>query len=113
MRFRKLAHHARDAWEVPRDLLLGRYPEFVTGGPLARGDVPVFVFHSLEADSFERKLRYLSENGYLTLSAEQYFNALMRASPVPDRAVVLTFDDGRGSLWTVGLPLMRRFGMKG
>jgi peptidoglycan/xylan/chitin deacetylase (PgdA/CDA1 family) len=113
MPLRKLARHARDAWEVPRDLALGRYPEFVTGGPLPRGDVPVFVFHSLERESFERKLRYLSENGYLTLSAEQYFNALMGASPVPDRAVVLTFDDGRGSIWTVGLPLMRRFGMRG
>ena len=26
---------------------------------------------------------------------------------------VLTFDDGRGSLWSVGLPLLRRHGMKG
>jgi len=104
---------AREAWEVPRDLLLGRYPEFVTGGPLARGDVPVFVFHSLEPESFERKLRHLSENGYVALSAEEYFRVLVGAGAAPERGVVLTFDDGRGSLWSVGFPLMRRYGTKG
>ncbi|HXB56107.1 MAG TPA: polysaccharide deacetylase family protein [Vicinamibacteria bacterium] len=111
--FRKLAHDAGPAWEVPRDLLLGRYPDFVTGGPLARGDIPVFVFHSLEPESFGRKLRYLAENGYSTLSADEYFRALMGAGPVPERAVLLTFDDGRSSVWGVGAPLLRRYAMRG
>jgi peptidoglycan/xylan/chitin deacetylase (PgdA/CDA1 family) len=110
---RRLARDAREAWEVPRDLLLGRYPEFVTGGPLARGDVPVFVFHSLEPESFERKLRHLSENGYVTLSADEYFRVLVGVGAAPERGVVLTFDDGRGTLWSVGYPLMRRYGAKG
>jgi peptidoglycan/xylan/chitin deacetylase (PgdA/CDA1 family) len=75
--------------------------------------VPVFVFHSLEPESFGRKLRHLAENGYTTLSAEAYFRLLVGAGPVPERAVVLTFDDGRGSVWSVGWPLMRRYGMRG
>ena len=108
-----LARNAREAWEVPRDLLLGRYPPFVTGGPLSRGHVPVFVFHSLEPDGFERKLRYLAENHYVTLSADEYFQVLVSAGPAPERAVLLTFDDGRGSLWSVGYPLLKRYGMKG
>ena len=37
----------------------------------------------------------------------------MGTRPVPDRAIVLTFDDGRASLWTVGAPLLRRYGMTG
>ena len=108
-----LWHHAREGWEVMRDLQLGRYPPFVTGGPLPRGHVPVFVFHSLEPESFERKIRYLAENGYQTLSADEYFQVLVKAGPAPDRAVLLTFDDGRGSLWSVGYPLLRRYGMRG
>jgi peptidoglycan/xylan/chitin deacetylase (PgdA/CDA1 family) len=108
-----LAQNAREAWEVPRDLLLGRYPPFVTGGPLSRGHVPVFVFHSLEPESFERKLRFLAENRYVTLSADEYFQVLVRAGPAPERAVLLTFDDGRGSLWSVGYPLLKRYGMRG
>ncbi len=113
MPLRRLARQAREAWEVPRDLLLRRYPPFVTGGPLPRGDIPVFVFHSLEPESFERKLRHLADNGYVTLGAEEYFRVLVGAGPVPDKAVVLTFDDGRGSVWSVGGPLLRRHGMKG
>lgn len=110
---RRLAKHAREAWEVPRDLLLGRYPDFVTGGPLPKGHVPVFVFHSLEPESFGRKLRYLADNGYVTLSADEHFQVLMGSRPAPERAVLLTFDDGRGSIFSVGLPLMRRYGMRG
>ncbi len=108
-----LARNAREAFEVPRDILLGRYPEFVTGGPLARGDIPIFVFHSLEPVSFERRLRYLADNGYRSLSADELFYALMGATKVRDSAVALTFDDGRGSLYGVGLPLLKRYGMKG
>jgi peptidoglycan/xylan/chitin deacetylase (PgdA/CDA1 family) len=110
---RKLRRHAKEALEVPRDLLLGRYPDFVTGGPLPRGDVPVFVFHSLEPESFGRKLRHLADNGYVTLSAAEYHQGLLGGRPFPEKAVLLTFDDGRGSLWTVGAPLLRRHGMRG
>jgi peptidoglycan/xylan/chitin deacetylase (PgdA/CDA1 family) len=108
-----LLRQVREAWEVPRDLLLRRYPPFVTGGPLPRGDVPVFVFHSLEKERFGRQLAYLAENGYVTLGADQYLAVLQGREPAPERAVLLTFDDGRGSLWTVGGPLLRRHGMKG
>jgi len=110
---RWLRRHAGEALEVPRDLLLGRYPDFVTGGPLPRGDVPVFVFHSVEPESFGRKLRYLADNGYVTLSAEEYHQGLLGGRPFPEKAVLLTFDDGRGSLWSVGGPLLRRHGMRG
>jgi len=44
---RRFADDAGPAWEVPRDLLLGRYPDFVTGGPLARGDIPVQAWASV------------------------------------------------------------------
>lgn len=113
MPLEKLRRNAAAAWEVPRDLILGRYPDFVTGGPLPKSHVPVFCFHSLEPESFGRKIAHLAENGYVTLSCEEYFQHLMGGKPAPEKAVVLTFDDGRASVRTVGLPLMRRHGMKG
>lgn len=100
-------------FEVPRDLLLRRYPPFVTGGPLPQGHVPVFVFHSLEPERFEAQLAHLARNGYVTLSADEYVQVLLGGRPAPPRAVLLTFDDGRGSLWSVGYPLLRRYGMRG
>jgi peptidoglycan/xylan/chitin deacetylase (PgdA/CDA1 family) len=109
---RKLGDSAREAWEVPRDLLLRRYPPFVTGGELPRGDVPVFVFHGAEPRSFSRKLAHLADNGYVTLSADEYLAVLRGRREAPPRAVVLTFDDGRGSVWSVAFPLLRKHGMK-
>lgn len=107
-----VGRRAREAWEVPRDLLLGRYPPFVTGGPLPRGDVPVFAFHGAEPVSFSRKVAHLVDNGYVTLSADEYVAVLRGRRDAPERAVVLTFDDGRGSIWTVAAPLLRRHGLK-
>ena len=109
----RFARQAREVWEVPRDLLLRRYPPFVTGGPLPPGHVPVFVFHGLEPESFGRKLQYLADNGYRTLAAQEYTDVLRGSAPAPERAVVLTFDDGRASLASVGAPLLRRHGMTG
>jgi peptidoglycan/xylan/chitin deacetylase (PgdA/CDA1 family) len=109
---RDLGRNAREAWEVPRDLLLGRYPAFVTGGGLPRGDVPVFVFHGAEPVSFSRRLAYLADNGYVALSADEYADVMRHRREPPERAVVLTFDDGRGSVWSVAAPLLRRHGLK-
>jgi peptidoglycan/xylan/chitin deacetylase (PgdA/CDA1 family) len=109
---RRLGRSAREAWEVPRDLLLRRYPPFVTGGDLPRGDIPVFVFHGAEAGDFSRKLEHLADNGYVTLCADEYLAVLRGKREPPARGVVLTFDDGRGSVWSVAAPLLRKHGMK-
>jgi peptidoglycan/xylan/chitin deacetylase (PgdA/CDA1 family) len=71
------------------------------------------VFHSVEPESFGRRLDYLADNGYVTLSAEEYFQFLLGGRAAPERAAVLTFDDGRGSLWSVAAPLLERRRMKG
>ena len=57
---RGLLRAAGEAWEVPRDLALRRYPAFVTGGALRRGEVPVFVFHGAEPRASRRKLDHLA-----------------------------------------------------
>ena len=103
----------RGALEVPWDLIRGRYPPFVTGGGLPRSHVPVFVFHSLEPISFGRKLQYLDRNGYVSLSLPEYLAILREEEEAPPRAVLLSFDDGRASVRSVGLPLMRRHGFRG
>lgn len=112
MPVRRFARHAAAAWEVPRDLLLGRYPAFVTGGALRQGEVPVFVFHGAEEEDLARKLDHLADNGYQTLSTDEYVAVIRDGRPAPPRAVLLTFDDGRGSVWSVAAPLLRRRGMK-
>ncbi|HET6453926.1 MAG TPA: polysaccharide deacetylase family protein [Armatimonadota bacterium] len=82
------------------DVISLRYPSFVYGGQI-RG-VPVFCFHEVEPESFEAQLRFLSQNGYRTITTDEFSNP-------PDKSVMLTFDDGWGSLWSVGLPLIKKY----
>jgi hypothetical protein len=85
-----------------------RYPGFIFGLPLARGEIPVFTYHDVETQVFARDLEFLYGNGYRTLSLEEYF-AARNGSRKPGRAVLLTFDDARKSFWSVALPLLRTF----
>lgn len=88
------------------------YPEFVGRdvGSLPAGDVPVFTFHTIEPEPFEAQLRHLERNGYRTIDADALLRHLTGDVPAPERAVLLTIDDGRKSVWTYGFPLLRRYG---
>src|SRR6185503_10177074 len=85
-----------------------RYPGFIFGLPLARGEIPVFTYHDVETQVFARDLEFLHSNGYRTLSLEEYL-AARNGGRRPARAVLLTFDDARKSFFTVALPLLRTF----
>lgn len=95
-------------------LFTGTYPDFVYGrgsGPPEQGYLPVFTFHTLEPGSFEAKLRYLRDNGYRTVTLDRAVAHVRGEERLPHRSVLLTVDDGRLSTWTVGFPLLRRYGM--
>jgi len=103
-------NHLQD-WSA---LIYRGYPRFVFDSRLRTlvGQVPVFTFHSVEPDHFESQLKYLDHNGYRTLTADELLAILNGKTPAPERAVVLTFDDGWESLWSVAFPLLKRYGFK-
>ena len=105
-----VANRAADAGQLLVDLVT-RDPAFVRGGDLDAHDIPVFTFHSLEPVSFERKMRYLRDEGYQTLSMGQYLDA-MTGRPTPPRSVLVTIDDGRATTWTVGHPILKSLGLR-
>jgi hypothetical protein len=102
---------AREAFQFAADLAF-RDPPFIRGGGLAPGDVPVFTFHSLEPESFDRRMRFLANAGYRTLSVAEYLAVVRGETPAPPRAVLLTIDDGRATTWTVGYPVLRQYGLR-
>ncbi|MFX0208428.1 MAG: polysaccharide deacetylase family protein, partial [Candidatus Hodarchaeota archaeon] len=88
------------------------YPDFVfdrQARPL-KNEIPVFTFHSVEPIRFERQLQFLATNNYRTLSADEFYRIIIQKQPIPEKAIVLTFDDGLGSLWSVGYPLLKKYG---
>lgn len=95
-------------------LLTRRYPRFVYRQRPERMEadyLPIFAFHSLEPRDFEAKLRYLQANRYRTITLDEAVAGLRGEVPLAPRSVVLTIDDGRMSTWTVGYPLLRKYGM--
>lgn len=87
---------------------LGRYPAFVRLD-VQPEQIPVFQFHDVSTATLEPVLEFLARNDYETLTGDAYCERVVGASPRRDREVMLTFDDGQTSLYTVAFPLLSKF----
>lgn len=107
-----------DAWRKNAPEIAGWWngslPSFVTArrisGPL--DGVPVFCYHLVEADKFEADLRFLRDNGYRTLSADDMVGYLRGSQSIGARSVMLTFDDGPRNFFDVAFPLLAKYGAR-
>ncbi len=88
--------------------------------------VPVLMYHEISAEprsasrlavhpeSFERQLGYLDDHGYVPVTAGQLAAAISEPADgggrLPDKPVVLTFDDGFADFYDTALPLLGRHG---
>jgi peptidoglycan/xylan/chitin deacetylase (PgdA/CDA1 family) len=89
--------------------------------------VPILVYHSvmphhrgqsaeqraLDVDDsvFVAQMRYLVDNGYPVVSFGALVDALEGRDTLPNRAVVITFDDGWENQYLHAFPILRRFGL--
>ena len=89
--------------------------------------VPILMYHHVryltpEADrtwrgltvdpaAFEAQMAYLVEHGYHTISFTDLADYFDRSRPLPDRPVILTFDDGWREQYTTVLPILCRYGL--
>lgn len=107
----KLISTALQLADEVKAVLGKRYPDFVYGGPFSNGrqHVPVFVFHSIQPDVFERHLRYLKENGYSTITCDEYYQWLEHGKSIPEKSVLLAIDDGVESVWQYAYPLLKKY----
>lgn len=95
-------------------LFRGGIPGFLTAlrpGPVPDG-VPVFCYHLADREEFGRDLRFLAENRYRTASADDLLDYLERRRDLPEKSVVLSFDDGAVNFYRVAFPLLREYGFR-
>ena len=69
-------------------------------GPSAYGDL------FITADAFARQMRYL-KRAYQVLALEEVMQRIVSQGECPDRAVVITFDDGYRNTVTTALPILQ------
>jgi peptidoglycan/xylan/chitin deacetylase (PgdA/CDA1 family) len=83
------------------------YPGFLFGRQLSGDEIPVFIYHDVEPTVFAQDLMFLRDNGYRTLSTDEFVAA--ERSGVEANRVLITFDDARRNFWEVAFPLLRQF----
>ena len=98
-------------------------PEFTFNGP-GEVTVPILLYHHIgysqkdslyyvSPEEFEKQMNLLYQWGYRTITVEQLAEAIQRGAQLPNRPILLTFDDGSETVYTDALPIMQKYGFTG
>ncbi len=61
---------------------------------------------------FKRQMAYLNENGYTTVSLDQFHAFLSQMDQLPPMSVIVTFDTTRSWAYEIAFPILKSLGMK-
>jgi peptidoglycan/xylan/chitin deacetylase (PgdA/CDA1 family) len=70
---------------------------------------PKFQQFAVLPGSFSEQMAYLQTHGYTSLTVTQLACARAEGSTLPEKSVVLTFDDGFADFFTAALPVLQRY----
>ena len=88
----------------------------------AERDLPVVMYHQLTknpkksgkyvltVEQFEKDLMFLKAKGYRSVTVKQLFDFSQGKGDVPEKAILITFDDGQETLYEYALPLLEKYG---
>ena len=68
--------------------------------------------YTVPVADFKEQLDYLQAQGYTTISMQDFVRAKKGKQELPDKPLILTFDDGYEDNYTTLLPLLEERGMK-
>ena len=84
--------------------------------------LPIVMYHQLTksesragkyvltVEQFEKDLRFLKENGYETVTVNQLLDFSEGKGDLPEKSIMITFDDGCETLYSYALPLLKKYG---
>lgn len=67
-------------------------------------------FYDTSVSDFQAQLEALKAGGFQTISCRQLSDYLANVSDIPNKSVIITFDDGRSSVLTTAKPLLEKYG---
>jgi peptidoglycan/xylan/chitin deacetylase (PgdA/CDA1 family) len=92
-------------------------------------DMPILVYHHIvpghgsgselaralfvTPEAFEDQLKFLKDKGYQSISFDDLADYLQYGLPLPERPVILSFDDGWENQFTYAFPLLQKYGFTG
>jgi len=66
--------------------------------------------NTVPKELFDMQLKFLSENGYTVVSADEVAEHVRSGAALPDRAVAITFDDGYADNYRNAFPILKKHG---
>ena len=112
------------AVEPFKPLIIPKEP-FKIGGltPQRYQTVPILAYHHISSDgkvnkmtvassSFEQQMRFLTENGYRSISLKELDDFLNFRGDLPEKPVLITFDDGWTSTYKLAYPVLKKYNLK-
>ena len=95
---------------------------------LSRKQVPVLCYHHIRTApkpgkplnlyevtlaDFKDQMKALADSGYKTITTDQLYDYLAYGSPIPEKPVMITYDDTDEEQFTMAKPEMDKYGFKG
>ena len=84
--------------------------------------IPVLNYHQINpfdvnaltvpSEDFAAQMQYLHDNGYNTISPDELHAYLVSGTPLPDKPILITFDDGYRDNYTYAYPVLKQYDMK-
>jgi peptidoglycan/xylan/chitin deacetylase (PgdA/CDA1 family) len=94
---------------------------------LSKKEVPVLCYHHIRPfshggrlieyevtpEGFAAQMKALSDSGYKTILPDELYEYLVHGTSLPEKPVMLTFDDNDKEQFTIGETEMKKYGFKG
>ena len=81
--------------------------------------VPVIMYHDVvkhktvwfdtTADEFEQQMHWITSEGITPISLDQLYKHLTAGEPIPEKSIVLTFDDNYQGFFDNAVPILEQF----
>lgn len=87
--------------------------------PINLQNIPILNYHkvdilnhalSVSPQEFEEQMEYLYKNGYHTITPDQLMAYLKSCKELPDKPILITFDDGYLDNYTNAYPILKKYG---
>ena len=88
-------------------------------------DVPILLYHNIAEnynaednllhitpERFKEHMQALNNAGYTSISYKDYQNYVKGLGEIPEKSIIVAFDDGYLSNYTYAFPILKEFGMK-
>ncbi len=87
-------------------------------------DLPIIMYHGvikekklqgkyvISPETFENDLKYLKENGYTTIVIKDLIDFAYEGKPLPEKPIMITFDDGYYNNYLYAFPLLKEYNSK-